>query len=247
MEDLILLFSILTILVCVQTILGVGILVLGTPILLILNFKFLNILSILLPLSISTSLINILFFKYKYRFKELFNKNIKEKFLYYCIPSIFFGLIFLKFYGDVINFKILVSLIILFSLFVKFRYDKIKIYTNQKLTRFVFILIGIIHGVSNSGGSLLSIFLLKYFDNAKSKTRINVTYVYFFLALFQYLFFLILFPDYFDFYQFIKFSLPLILGYIIGNYFLTKISTTVFEISIYIAVFISAIFLIIYN
>lgn len=247
MEDLILLFSILTILVCVQTILGVGILVLGTPILLILNFKFLNILSILLPLSLSTSLINILFFKYKYKFKKLFNKNIKEKFLYYSIPSIFFGLILLKLFGDVINFKILVSTIILMSLLVKFKYDKIKIHKNQNLTKLVFTLVGIIHGVSNSGGSLLSIFLLKYFDDEKNKTRINLTYVYFFLALFQYLFFLILFPNYFDFHQHIGLFLPLVIGYLIGSFLLKKINSKIFEIGIYIAVFISAIFLIIYN
>ena len=123
MENLIILFSILTILVSVQTILGVGVLVLGTPILLILNFNFFNILSILLPLSIFTSLINILFFKHQYKLKKIFNKNIKEKFLYYCIPSIFFGLIIIKLYDDVINFKILISGIILISIFVKLKYE----------------------------------------------------------------------------------------------------------------------------
>ena len=51
-------FTIITL----QTIVGVGILVLGTPLLLILQHGIIDTISILLPISILTSLINIIFF-----------------------------------------------------------------------------------------------------------------------------------------------------------------------------------------
>ena len=55
-------------LVILQTIVGVGVLVLGTPILLILNYNIVESISILLPISILTSLFNLIYFKYIKKF-----------------------------------------------------------------------------------------------------------------------------------------------------------------------------------
>lgn len=64
-------------LVSIQTIIGVGVLVLGTPTLLLLNYNIIEIINILLPISILTSFLNItIFTKYKY-------------FFIICIPGIF--------------------------------------------------------------------------------------------------------------------------------------------------------------
>ena len=63
MNDIILLYIILFLLICIQSIAGVGILVIGNPILLVLNFNIVEIMSILLPISILTSALNILFIK----------------------------------------------------------------------------------------------------------------------------------------------------------------------------------------
>ena len=49
-----------------QTIIGVGILVLGTPILLLIGYEMLEIMNILLPLSILNSLINIFYLKKRF-------------------------------------------------------------------------------------------------------------------------------------------------------------------------------------
>ena len=71
-------------LIIIQTIIGVGILVLGTPILLLLNFNIIETISILLPLSILTSFINLLYFKFKKKKLDLtINKQIKSFFSLY--------------------------------------------------------------------------------------------------------------------------------------------------------------------
>ena len=56
---------ILILLVSLQSIVGVGILVLGTPIMLLLEYNMTEILSTLLPISILTSLLNFTYFKLK--------------------------------------------------------------------------------------------------------------------------------------------------------------------------------------
>ena len=63
MNDLNFVLSVLFILVILQSIVGVGILVIGTPFLLILGFDIVATISILLPISIATSFINLIFFK----------------------------------------------------------------------------------------------------------------------------------------------------------------------------------------
>ncbi len=67
MEDTIL-YTLILLLIIFQSIIGVGILVLGTPILLLINFDIIDIISILLPISILTSFINLIFIKKDYNF-----------------------------------------------------------------------------------------------------------------------------------------------------------------------------------
>ena len=63
-------------LVIIQTIVGVGVLVLGTPILLLLNYNIIYAIDLLLPISIFTSLLNITIFS-KYSFKKIEKKKIQ--------------------------------------------------------------------------------------------------------------------------------------------------------------------------
>ena len=81
MADINFIFLVLFFLVIVQSVVGVGILVIGTPFLLILNFNIIDILSILLPISILTSLLNLIFFKFnKKKLKMKINSNTKRLF-----------------------------------------------------------------------------------------------------------------------------------------------------------------------
>ena len=91
-------FAILILTLCtVQSILGIGVLVIGTPILLILNYEMVEIMFILLPISITTSIINIVILKFK-KFKNYYKeeKEIAVDFFLICFPSIIIGIIALK-------------------------------------------------------------------------------------------------------------------------------------------------------
>ena len=68
-----------------QTIIGVGILVLGTPILLLIGYEMLEIMNILLPLSILNSLINIFYLKKRFNNISIDNKIKNYFFFYVCL------------------------------------------------------------------------------------------------------------------------------------------------------------------
>ena len=193
MNEILLLSFILIVLTSIQTIVGVGVLVIGTPVMLLANYNIIDILTILLPTSIMISLINTFYFNFKFKndFVKV-EKNLKKKFFFICIPSIFLGLVLLKKYEEFLNLNYLVSFVIVISIFLKFKYEKVK-KVSSRIINYIMFIIGVIHGLSNSGGSLLSLFLININNKNKLLSRINITFFYLFLALFQYLLFQILF------------------------------------------------------
>ena len=236
-----LIYFLIFFLIILQSIAGVGILLIGTPLLLIFKFDIILILNILLPISIVTSFINLINFKFNKEKLELkLDKDTKKKFFTICVPSIFLGLFFLKQFKDLINFNYLVSFIIFASILLvnsKKFFNKI----NNKIRIVVLFLIGIIHGLSNSGGSLLSLFLL-YFKN-KNQSRFNITYFYFFLASFQYIMFLIIFEQKPYLENIYLLFILILLGTFIGNYFASYIKEKTYKNLINFLCFITCIIL----
>ena len=123
MDHLILIYITIFFLTTIQSILGVGILVLGTPLFLIIGIDFIDILALLLPISLITSFGNIIYFK---KMKKSLNikidKETRKLFFLVCLPSIFIGLLILKNFEKVINIKYFVS----FCNFILFNYFKSK-------------------------------------------------------------------------------------------------------------------------
>lgn len=144
--------------IALQSIVGVGVLILGTPFLLILNFSIVEIFFILLPISIITSLLNLLIMNFSdKKNRRSTNKELK-KFFIVCIPSIFVGLFILKVFESLINFRLFVSLIIILSLIIIIFKDKIK-YKINFFRISILSSVGIVHGLTNSRGTLMSLAL----------------------------------------------------------------------------------------
>ena len=225
-----LIYLLILFLIILQSIAGVGVLVIGTPLLLLNDFNFIDILSILLPISISTSFLNLIFLKFnKKKFSIKIDRKLNFLFFVFCLPFIFGGLYIIKNYSELINFKYLVSGIIFFSMIIT-NQKKIINQLNNNLKIFFLSLIGLIHGISNSGGSLLSLFIISNFK--KNQSRYNITYFYFCLALFQFIMYLIIFNMQFASlnYFYISFILPV--GVIFGNILAKYIDENNFKIII---------------
>ena len=160
-----------------QSLFGVGILLWGTPIFLLLGETFVQTLTLLLPLSLMVSLLQIL-----PRLGQI-DKNIFFHFLKYSMLGIFAGLNVILIYRPDIN--LLVGIILFASVCLKieilFNLIRRAVYKFDKL--FIFI-IGLIHGLSNLGGPLLvlRVSLEKF---VKETYRTTIASVYFLFATIQ--------------------------------------------------------------
>ena len=217
----------------IQSIAGVGVLVIGTPIMLIFNFEIVEIMYFLLPLSMLTSLINLYFVKFVFKEKVIFEKKIIKHFFLITFIGLVFGLLVLKNYSKLINFNIVVSCIIFISVFIKINYSQVNTINIKKRKFFLFV-IGIVHGLTNSGGTLLTLLMF----NSKKNVRGAIHFFYFFLALVQLLILQLITKNYkvldINWYLIIIFVLTSV---ILGNYFFKKFKSKVSYLVYFLALF----------
>ena len=117
----------------------------------------------------------------------------------------------------IFNEKFSIEYFVVIVIFLTFLFSKINKNAkklNKKLNFLFFILIGVVHGITNSGGSLLSLFISSY--ERKFKASYEITVFYFFLALFQYVMFLIIF-EFLIIYEYLFVILLIPMGVILGN------------------------------
>ena len=241
-------YLLIFILIVLQSIIGVGILVLGTPLLLILNYEFIEIMALLLPISILTSLFNYLYLKYhKKNLKINLDRNIKKNFVILFIPGIIIGLILTREFQNFINFKLLVSFVIILSLITKWKLKDIINASPLFFKRFVLMLVGIIHGLTNSGGTLLTVFFTSLNNSKKDQSRYSITFYYLILVFVQYLVFLIVFKKEIFIEHLFHILLIITLASIIGNIIAKIIDEKFFKKTIEILALFSAFYLLINN
>ena len=224
----------------IQSIIGVGLLIIGTPILLAYNFDFFEALQILLPCSLIVNLYQLV-----NRTKKKISPFFKKIFLLYCLPFVPLGLILTYFLKEQINFKIVIGFLILIIMFFKKIYKIKKISEIQK--RYISIFIGLFHGLTNLGGTLLSLFLSTVNNNdnhTKIKTEIDCGYL--FLASVQYIFLILFLNGKFEIKNIILIITSLA-SCLIGNKINQYINKNKFLIFLNIIIFLSASIAIISN
>lgn len=161
----------------IQSIFGVGVLLFGTPLLLLQGYGFIQAVIVLLPISVSINLIQI---AKDYRSVDW---GFYKKILVYTIP---FVVIFLL---VVTRLNINIGMVIgLFLLFVAAKDYSLKVNKAIKfLVRYekvYFSIMGIIHGLTNLGGSLLTA-IVHSKGYEKHITRVTVALSYATFATFQ--------------------------------------------------------------
>ncbi len=238
-------FILIIFIVAVQSILGIGVLVLGTPILLLLDMSMIDIMNYLLPISIITSLFNLVIMKFK---DNTFYYDVArlKNFFIICVPFVFIGLITLRYLHNYINFDYLVSLTIILTLIFRSKLSKYLKSLSHNLNKIILMIIGIIHGVTNSGGTLLSIMLVNL-NATKKNSRNEITLFYFILALIQLILFYSVFGIKLSFYDFDLIIIYTLIGVFLGNILLNFTGDFLYKKLIYLLAFITSILLIFKN
>ena len=221
----------------IQSTFGIGLLVIGTPLLLILNYDFFNVLSILLPSSILISILQI-------NSSEATN-NTNKKIIYLSIPLIIFGIFIIFHYKSYINFKLFVGFGIFFVLSIKFFLKK-NIITNviKKNKKIIFMLIGLFHGLTNAGGSLISIYFQEIIKNDKRLLQSHIAFSYLIFASSQYILINILSDN--IVFNFKNFEILILssVSYIIGKKIFIYLSFKKYLFFLNIIIFLSSLWLI---
>lgn len=172
---------IILILSIIQSIFGVGLLLFGTPLLLIMGYDYYQCLSILLPASMALSLYQI----YDYKNIKL-NGGYRKKFFKYCLPFLLIGMLVGKNLPQAINLKYPICTMLLISLLMRLKnstQEKIQIWFKRYLSMALGFM-GFIHGLTNMGGSLLTPLVSKLYQD-KTKILAGISFDYFFMASFQ--------------------------------------------------------------
>lgn len=245
MADPFLVYIIIFILSLIQSIIGVGLLVVGTPVFLMIGYNMIEVMSFLLPISIITSSISLLTLKFKIRDIKLDKKNL-QYFFTICLLSMLAGLVILKNFSYIFNFKILVATIIIISIFIKINTNlkNIKVNSNKFYKKIIIFFIGFAHGLTNSGGTLLSLFLINNEKKNVFQSIYNIHFFYFILALSQLIILISLINknDLIFLENLIAYTIPL-LSCIIGTVLISKLNIFL-NYLVYILALIAAISLI---
>ncbi len=178
---------IIAVLVAIQSVFGVGLLLFGTPSLLLFGYDFANTINILMPVSITISALQ--FFKSK-----ISDKKFLKEYNLFCLPFlIIFLFIALKF-KYFFDFTLLVAILLILSSILilnKRRFSSFKVIF-FKLKRLVLIGIGCVHGLTNMGGSFLAIYSTLVSRNVKEIARYYICYGYLIMGILQYILVLII-------------------------------------------------------
>jgi hypothetical protein len=169
------------VLVCslIHSLLGMGLLLFGTPTLLLMGYTFSQTLAYLLFPSVTISLLQL-----------LNNHKIEQKFVVqfisYCLPTVCLCLIVFMYTNVDLNLELAIAFLLLISVLLRClpilekKMQKI-VRVNQK----IFLLImGCVHGFTNMGGGLLSVFVNSQYTK-KEQVLSCVSFCYVFFGILQ--------------------------------------------------------------
>ena len=160
-----------------QSIFGIGVLLLGTPLLMLQGYNFIQSVIVLLPISLLINLFQI------FKDHNTIDLDFYKKILIYTAPFIVIFLIFIN--KAKINISILIGVILLLVAAKDFSIKANKMVNflvrNEKS---YLILMGIVHGLTNLGGSLLTV-IVHAKDYEKRMIRATIATSYATFATFQ--------------------------------------------------------------
>ena len=157
----------------IQSIFGVGVLLFGTPLLMLQGYDFFQAVIVLLPISLLINLSQIV--------KDHKSVDIAfyKKIIVYTIPFI---VIFLAVLNEIkINIGLLISVLLLFVAAKDFS-DRVNNFVNLVVRheRSYFILMGIVHGLTNLGGPLLTVAVhSKGYEKRTTRATVAASYATF--------------------------------------------------------------------
>jgi uncharacterized membrane protein YfcA len=205
--------SLLFILSVIQSLFGVGILLFGTPILLMMGHDYNEVLLYLLPASAALSWSQV-----KDYSGVRLDGGYRKLFFFICLPMLFLGMCATNYF----DIKWYIGLAVTTMLFIAFAirtssYLRIGLQSLMKTNLPLALgLMGVIHGLSNMGGSILTPLVSSIYKE-KRKVLAGVSFDYAFMASFQLLILLFFKTEMLSFQFLLGAPISLFVRYTIGK------------------------------
>ncbi len=179
MQEFWLLMIIVFIFSTIQSLFGVGLLVFGTPTLLLLGLSFEETIAYLLPSSVLISLMQTID-------GRTYIGGLRRQIWIYCVPCIVVGLALVLSKLFAFDIKLLVGATLILTALTRFnkRLQQALVFVLKRYAKLYLMLMGFLHGISNMGGGLLTIFATTLYED-KERTRANIAYGYLVFAVSQ--------------------------------------------------------------
>jgi len=176
--DILLILLIILVFTIIQSLFGLGLLVFGTPTLLLLGYDFVEILTYLLPSSFVISFCQV------YPNQKLIN-HYKFNVFIYLLPMVAFGLLIVISISK-INLNLFIGLILFFTFLTRF-FTTFELKLSSFLSKYFRLglsIVGLIHGLTNLGGAPLLALTNGIYTNKKI-IQTNIAYAYLVMAAVQ--------------------------------------------------------------
>jgi hypothetical protein len=164
-----------------QSVFGVGLLVFGTPTLLLLGFSFSEILAYLLPCSILISALQV---RKAGGVRPL--DTLNKQFLMFTAPGVLVGTVVILAAGSTVSVKPIVGVMLVVTAAlrsVRRLRDGLETFVRRHLSKLL-IALGVVHGLSNLGGGILTVIVGSLFDD-KENVRKHIAFAYGLMAIVQ--------------------------------------------------------------
>lgn len=163
----------------VQSVFGVGLLVFGTPSLLLLGFGFTEVLAYLLPASITISLMQVLTAGRR-------PQPIRRRLLLYTAPTVLVTSLLVVGTGAEFNVRPIVGGMLVLTALIRLVpavREALSRFARRRLSGLLLAL-GVIHGASNLGGGLLTVIVSSAYED-KQAVRAHIAFGYLMMASLQ--------------------------------------------------------------
>lgn len=173
MHDVYLLSGIIALLAIVQSIFGMGILVFGTPTLLLLGFDFTTVLGLLLPSSMAISSIQV------WSGRSLPLPSRERANMKVCALVIVVSLAILMYTNLKARAEILIGLMMLSAAIIRYSprlQTRLQGFVQSQGRAYVSVM-GVVHGLTNMGGALLAVYAVSGYSE-KDQVRLAIARYY---------------------------------------------------------------------
>lgn len=172
--ELIILIAVIIFSTTIQSLFGVGVLVIGTPLLLVLQYPFDQALAILLPVSLASSILQ------TFDGRKTISRETRN-ILIGLIPTVLLGTFLLTRYSVSFDVRPYVAAILFIVAVARFsrRCRSILEFVFSKVFIGSLFLVGILHGFTNMGGGFLTMVIGSRFnDKMTIRTHVSISYIF---------------------------------------------------------------------